>query len=478
MKKKKLIVPAVIGAVIIGAGAGGFIAGKAHYETHFYPGTFINGIGVSNQTLEVAEQRVADQEIAYTLTVKLRGDASFTLDADALGMEFVNDGSIQKLLEDQQSDDIWVRHISGQKKLTVPEKFSVSEEKARASILKEDAFQTENMTPPVDAKLEYDGNTYSVTPAEAGTTLKVDEAIAAILKAADEEEESIDLDALNLYEAIEQPVDAAALQAQADAANQMLTANITYQMAGKTFTINHDLLKDWVSMAEDGTVSLDETKVRKWVDQMAHDTDTFGLSRKFTTHSGREIQLVGGGDYGWAMNEDATTAELVQMIRDGAQNDNAQAKYQYGAQDRGANDIGGSYVEINLSQQKMWAYKNGQQVVETDIVSGNESAGLSTPSGSVWAIDGKIAPRHFKTTNVDVDFWLPFNGGVGLHNATWRSSYGGTIFKTNGSHGCINTPYDAMKIVFENMEIGYPVVVYYSEDQVVGPAPTGQVTGG
>ncbi len=472
------MIPAIIGAVVVVLGAAGYIAGNRHYRTHFLPGTFINGVGVSNQTLEAAEQRVADKENAYTLTITFRNGETAELSADDFHMEFINDGSVQTLLDDQLKDGLWFTKVAGQKNLSVAESYSVDEDAAKEAILSLDAFQEENMTAPQDAAITLDGSTYTVTEADPGTQIKVDEAAAAIIDAAKNLDEDIDLDEEGLYVSIENPVDVSTLQAQADAANAMLTSNITYQMAGKTYTVNGDVLKDWITINEDGTAALDETQVRKWVDQMAHETDTFGLAHTFTTHSGAVIQLAGGGDYGWAMNEDATTADLIEMIKAGTQNDNAEAKYQYSAMDRGENDIGNTYVEISITEQKMWCYKDGQLVVETDIVSGNESAGLATPSGCVWAIDGKVSPRHFKSTNVDVDFWLPFNGGVGLHNATWRSSYGGTIYQTNGSHGCINTPYDAMSTIYQTMEIGYPVIVYYSVDQVVGPQPTGEVSGG
>ena len=59
-----------------------------------------------------------------------------------------------------------------------------------------------------------------------------------------------------------------------------------------------------------------------------------------------------------------------------------------------------------------------------------------------------------------VSYWMPFNKGIGLHDASWRSEFGGSIYKTRGSHGCVNTPYSAMKTIYENVKIGYPVVVY------------------
>ena len=67
---------------------------------------------------------------------------------------------------------------------------------------------------------------------------------------------------------------------------------------------------------------------------------------------------------------------------------------------------------------------------------------------------------------------LPFNGDVGIHDASWRTEYGGDIYLTNGSHGCVNTPYTEAEKVFNAIEIGDPVIVYYSLDDVTGPQPT------
>ena len=60
-----------------------------------------------------------------------------------------------------------------------------------------------------------------------------------------------------------------------------------------------------------------------------------------------------------------------------------------------------------------------------------------------------------------VKYWMPFYGNYGIHDASWRSSFGGDIYLTNGSHGCVNTPRDAMQVIFENVEKGTPVVLYY-----------------
>ena len=136
--------------------------------------------------------------------------------------------------------------------------------------------------------------------------------------------------------------------------------------------------------------------------------------------------------------------------------------YLYTGVCRDTNDLGSTYIEVSIAAQTMWLYKDGQCIVSTPVVTGNVSAGHSTPSGSVWAIDARM--RDYTLTgqdyNSEVSFWLPFNGDVGIHDASWRSEFGGSIYKTRGSHGCVNTPYSAMKTIYENVKIGYPGVVY------------------
>ena len=60
-----------------------------------------------------------------------------------------------------------------------------------------------------------------------------------------------------------------------------------------------------------------------------------------------------------------------------------------------------------------------------------------------------------------VTYWMPFNGGIGLHDATWRSRFGGSIYYYSGSHGCVNLPYSAAADIYSIVEAGMPVVCYW-----------------
>jgi lipoprotein-anchoring transpeptidase ErfK/SrfK len=129
---------------------------------------------------------------------------------------------------------------------------------------------------------------------------------------------------------------------------------------------------------------------------------------------------------------------------------------------QGKDDIGDTYIEIDMGEQEMYYYVNGILQLETPVVTGNTSLKRGTPSG-VNYVYLKQKDRILRGVGYasHVDFWMPVNGGIGIHDSSWRSSYGGTIYQNNGSHGCINTPRDIMVQLYDMVEVGTPVVMFY-----------------
>lgn len=131
------------------------------------------------------------------------------------------------------------------------------------------------------------------------------------------------------------------------------------------------------------------------------------------------------------------------------------------ANSHGKNDYGDSYVEINLTAQHMFLYKDGKLVIDSDFVSGNVSKNNATPTGAYGVTyTEKNATLRGENYETPVTYWMPFAGNVGMHDAYWRSKFGGSIYKYAGSHGCINLPPEVAKVVFENVKKNYPVLVY------------------
>ena len=123
--------------------------------------------------------------------------------------------------------------------------------------------------------------------------------------------------------------------------------------------------------------------------------------------------------------------------------------------------LGTEYVEIDIPNQRMTYFKNGEVMVSTDIVTG-ATWGYPTPPG-LYKVENKDTNCWLsgEDYNVHVDYWIGFVGyTVGIHDADWRTKFGGTNYVRNGSHGCVNTPKEATKIIFDNIEVGVPVLVY------------------
>lgn len=123
--------------------------------------------------------------------------------------------------------------------------------------------------------------------------------------------------------------------------------------------------------------------------------------------------------------------------------------------------VGDTYIEIDISEQHLWYIVNNQVYVSTPVVTGNYNSN-DTPKGTYY-INNKA--RSVSLVGADyvsyVEYWMAFIGSsYGIHDASWRSKFGGDIYKGDGSHGCVNTPYDAVKKIYNHVDVGTPVVIH------------------
>ncbi|MEE0859130.1 MAG: L,D-transpeptidase family protein [Acutalibacteraceae bacterium] len=130
--------------------------------------------------------------------------------------------------------------------------------------------------------------------------------------------------------------------------------------------------------------------------------------------------------------------------------------------------VGTTYIEIDLDMQHMWYFENGKLVVSTPVVTGLKY-GRDTSTG-LYDVYNKESPARLVGESWDtyVNYWLAVTyDGIGIHDSTWRSNweYGGNTYTYDGSHGCINTPYDKVEELYELVEVGTPVVIYEKSEE-------------
>ena len=228
----------------------------------------------------------------------------------------------------------------------------------------------------------------------------------------------------------------------------------------QTEVVDRSVVSGFIKLDGD-EASIDGEAVKTWVAELADRRDTYKKARQFNSTL-RGVITVSGGNYGWQIDQETESAALLASVENGEVTTKQPAWSHEGKAWGEDNDVGGTYIEVDMGAQHMWAYKDGALLIDTDVVTGNISRNYGTPS-MVAAIQYKDRNAVLRGDNyaTPVKYWMPFYGNYGIHDASWRREFGGTVYLTNGSHGCVNTPPAAMKGIFETMDSGTPVVLYY-----------------
>lgn len=436
-----------------------YIAVAVYFSSHFYEDTEIYGIDCSQKSVEEVKKLVADKLDEYRLEVKERGGASEYLSADQIDLKFVDNSSIDRMARAQRSY-IWPIMLMMERDDMAGVAFSYDQKKALTAFKDLECMNPIYTKAPTDAYVQVTDSGFEVVKETEGNTLNPETTAKALYAALDGGKSVLDLEEEDCYLKPDLYSDDEALVAEAEAKDALVQADITYEFGSRQERVNAPVIAQWITQAADGSYVIDDVEVTEYVESLAAKYDTFGLPRQFYTSLGTTVTLT-DGDYGWCMDQDATVVDLLNALESGYQG-TMEPQYTYTAMSREENDIGDTYVEICISQQVMWCYKDGVCIVYTPVVTGNPNKGNATPSNGVWSIDAKMQNYTLvgEGYRSPVDFWMPFNGNVGIHDMQTRAYFGGTIYLTNGSHGCINTPYANAKTIYENVSIGTPVIVY------------------
>ncbi len=467
--KRGLAVAAVIIGVLL-LGTGGVYAGVGnYYQDRFLPGTSINHIDCSGMTVQQAEQLIRKRVEDYSLTVYARNAEPQVITAGAIDYRYQPYDGVDQVLEQQQPMR-WVDSFFTSYDYTVGENISYDREKVRVQMEQLDCMKPDRQVPPTDAHLEYQEGQFVIIPETEGTALDAAKVLDLICRCVEEGQESLELEKEGVYQTAAITKDDQGLVQEMDHLNSYAKASITYTFGDETEVLNGETIRDWVHVSEDGSVDINdeelESNVYTFVAELAARRDTLGANRTFTTSSGRMVN-VAGGNYGWQIDQYSEAIQLLEEIR-GGQVVTREPNYASTAMHPGPNDIGDTYIEVDLTTQHMYYYREGTLIFESDIVSGKPTPERVTPTGVCHLYYKKLDEvlRGEKKENGEyeyetpVQYWMPFNGGVGFHDANWQASFGGDVYTYNGSHGCINLPVDKAAELYEIIDTETPIVVF------------------
>ena len=428
---------------------GGYIYHAVGYRDAYLPHTVINGMDVSGRSASEVKEMMASGVKDYSLVMRLRAD---------MGLHTVFDGSLEEIIR-QQNPYAWPRYLLKGPSYNIQTMITYDEAALEKGLESLDCFKTANIVVPSDAYLSdyVSGEGYSVVPETEGNELDLQLVKAAAGEGVRTLTPELDLEALGCYREPRIRSGNSSLVAARDARNRYVNMTVTYTFGSASEVLDGSTIHQWL-LAEGDSVTLNRDTIGDYVKNLASRYNTAYKKRPFKTSYGQTVEV--SGFYGWRINQAAETEELIRILEAGESVVREPVYSQTAASHDGA-DYGGTYAEVNLTAQHLFFYKDGQKILESDFVSGNVSKGHTTPPG-IFALTYKQRDAVLKGEGYasPVKFWMPFNGGIGFHDASWRSSFGGSIYKTGGSHGCVNMPYAAAKELFENVYAGMPVICY------------------
>lgn len=453
---RRMIQVLVIAAVVV------YLLFSLKYNKVFLPNTVIGGISVSGMDLEEVKSKITEGISGYELVVEERDGKEERILGRDIGLAPVFDGCLETILE-YQNPLLWgIRCIKGEE---YGQDYMVSFDKGKfeQEVLSLACLKPEQTREPEDAHLAYvSGEGLQIIPEKYGNCPDPQLLLEETEKAVAGLQQRISLEQEGVYKSPEILEHDPDLKSRLERWKPYADTVVTYRFGSRSEVLDGTAIMRWLSDDENGTVVIDRSKAEAYVQGLAKKYNTAYKAKELKTSYGPTVSIT-KGHYGWMIDQQKETDELTAIILSGKSREREPVYLQTAASHDGP-DYGTTYVEMNLTAQHLYYYKDGRLLVESDFVSGNEAKGWSTPAGAYdLTYKQRNAVLRGKNYNTPVTYWMPFNGNIGMHDGYWRSSFGGTIYKKNGSHGCINLPPAVAKTIFENIEAGIPVLCYHLE---------------
>ena len=449
-----------------------YLAGMLYYNDKFLNGTMVNGSDVGGMTLQKANDQLSKKVNGQSLKLIFNDGQSEILQSAQLGVSYNKDNSLNQLMKNQNKWAWFIGFFKNEKN-TLTDLIQISDENLTNGIASMEHAKEENQIAPTDAYIQYKDGSFSIIEETLGSKFNIEELVKNIKVALSEGKQQLDVTKANGYVKPQVYKDDQDLNNQLKAANEYCLSAITYTTPkGKEIALDGSTLITWLSKQDDGSYTKDERvfkeKLTAFVKELASQYNSIGATRTFTGKDGQS-HTVSGGTYGFRVSTDSEVSALLKMINENKSENNRIPEHT-GQLPSGENGgLGTTYLEINITKQHLWFVKDGSVVLESDFVSGKESDPTRlTPSGTYYiynkernrVLRGTKQPNGKYEYESPVSYWMPFNKGIGLHDASWRSTFGRDIYINSGSHGCINLPTGFAGSLYSQIYVNLPVVVY------------------
>jgi len=429
----------------------------------FPENTTVNGIDCSGLTYEQAETKLTkywnSRHIEVTCSLNVRSD-SFT----DFGYKYDLAESLENVNGTKIISAALNHYFNTTYKLKVPMTVASYDKEFKKEVLASPVFKIENVTETADAYVDLSDPDFPIVKHVFGNNPDMDRVFEDLTDSISEGDINFVFDERKYSILPEVMAHDGDLHEYQQFCREYLDQEITYELGEETFTISAEDLASM--MKDDMSGKADKKAVKKYVAKLADKYDNINSTREFRSLTGKDV-TVPPGTYGWMIDQGAEAKRLIKDIEshENVSRDPIFAATGYGEYTR---DMGNTYIDVDISTQEVNFYKDGKLIFSSPCVTGNRLTGTVTDVGAYYILN-KIRNVVLKGDNADgteyespVSYWMGTTWtGEGFHDASWRGSFGGSIWTYNGSHGCVNMPTWRMPELYEKADVGIPVAVHY-----------------
>lgn len=444
-----------------------YFAGVGYYAQRFTSRTTFSGVNIGQLTVEQAQKKVESNLSSQVIKVVEDGQQVGQIEVKSLKPTYQVQNELNALYK-AQDPRWWPVNFFKPFVIQQPLENQIQfDNEAVARAIDQLNIDNDKRTPMQEVSLVYTPEAgYQVQEGQAGNQIGVKSLSYAVKDTLAKASNTLDLK--NAYEQPRVASEDEDIQSLIQLINNISNTKVTLDIAGDQVTIPKDLIESWIYFDEDNHLVIDEHLVRVYIDELNDEYATFSKTRTFESTLQGTVEVL-PGYLGWAIDKDNEVNRIISDLlshtdteREPAVLGTVMASHQ-----NKKDDVGNTYIEIDLTHQTMFLYIDGELYLETPIVSG--TAGVTPTEPGAHAVNSMLANTNLvgfnPVLNVDysvpVSYWIGFDDNAqGIHDASWQGYFGGGAYYTSGSLGCINTPLDSVATLFSYAEMGMPVIVF------------------
>lgn len=273
------------------------------------------------------------------------------------------------------------------------------------------------------------------------------------------------------------------------ATKKIINLPVKYSYSGKTYTPSKEIIGSWIIFKKSGNLlapSVDAGKVAGYLDGVAKGINIATVSQKVKVINQGQREVTQEGKNGLAVDVKTASNKTANSLNGGQGITLPLTTYVVKYKTEVNNILVANwdkYIEIDISSQQMCAYLSGGEKVNCWAITTGRS-GWATPVGTflirskagaggtanLYGSGGGVCMPNPPSTEklCGINYVSTFTAqGHAIHEAWWRrypgdyNYFGNPNYRYNGSHGCINSPYDVAKFIYYWAPIGTPVVIHY-----------------